>query len=257
MQSIVDAEHAQTPAAQTWPPVHTRPHAPQLVLSLMRFTQVPAQSVCPVGHTQTPIAHDCPPEHARPHVPHDVLVAVRLVSQPLAGLLSQLPKPALHAPIAQVPEAQVADALANTHGRPHAPQWLASLAKFTSQPLAGLLSQLPKPALHAIETHAPPAHVGIPLVRLQTRPHMPQLRASVAVVDSQPLVVMPSQSASPVAQSVPTMHVPEAQKAVRPVGAAQRLAQRPHDDESVRRSVSQPLVALPSQSPKPVAHDRS
>ncbi len=142
-QSTVPDAHEHAPDAQACPPEHARPHAPQLALSLCRFTHTPAHSICPDGHTHAPVTHDCPPVHARPHAPQLVLVAVRLVSQPLAGLLSQLPKPAMHVPSAHDPDAHVAVALAKTQRWPHAPQWLTSLAKVTSQPLVTLPSQLP------------------------------------------------------------------------------------------------------------------
>jgi hypothetical protein len=66
----------------------------------------------------------------------------RLVSQPLALLPSQLPQPALQAPIWQVPELQSAEALAKEQGVPQAPQ-LVSVFRGVSQPLALLPSQLP------------------------------------------------------------------------------------------------------------------
>ncbi len=82
---------------------------------------------------------------------------------------------------------------------------------------------------------------------------MPQLRESDATADSHPLALSPSQSARPVEHAGPTMHAPATHVAVRPAGAVQTFPQRPHDDESVRVSTSQPFDAAESQSAKPVA----
>jgi hypothetical protein len=77
-----------------------------------------------------------------------------------------------------------------------------------SQPLATFASQLPKPAPQLIP-HAPFVHVDDPLVALQTFMQAPQLDVFVAVLISQPFVLLPSQLAN-----VPThdviSHVPVA-----------------------------------------------
>jgi hypothetical protein len=70
---------------------------------------------------------------------------------------------------------------------------------------------------------------------------------SVAVFTSQPLEGSPSQSAKPVAQVV-TAHALAAQVAVA-LGSAHARPHAPQLAALVRRSVSQPLPAAPSQSP--------
>ena len=79
--------------------------------------------------------------------------------------------------------------------------------------------------------------------------HAPQLALSVRVSTSQPLAGLRSQSAKPVAQAI-TAQAPTAQVAVA-LGSAHTRPQAPQLDALVLRSVSQPLVARPSQSPKP------
>jgi hypothetical protein len=79
--------------------------------------------------------------HGAPHAPQSVVVASD-VSQPVASLPSQLPKPAVHAPMAQVPVAQVALANARPQLDPQPPQ-LTSVVSGVSQPLPGTRSQSP------------------------------------------------------------------------------------------------------------------
>ena len=74
---------------------------------------------------------------------------------------------------------------------PHAPQLVVVLSG-ASQPLLTSVSQLPHPALHAIE-HVLSVHDGTPLVLLQALPHVPQLPTFVCVLTSQPLASVASQ----------------------------------------------------------------
>jgi hypothetical protein len=67
--------------------------------------------------------------------------------------------PVEHAPSTQVPAEQLADAKANEHARPHAPQFAVDVASVVSQPFSALPSQLPKPAVQAPMTHVPLLHV--------------------------------------------------------------------------------------------------
>ena len=53
--------------------------------------------------------------------------------------------------------------------------------------------QLVVPVGHT-RRHAPAEHAPVPLDGLQVRPHAPQLATDVAVLVSQPLLVVPSQS---------------------------------------------------------------
>ena len=88
--------------------------------------------------------------HATPQpLQFNALVLV-LVSQPLAALLSQLQKPATQL-IPQTPRVQVAVPLVVSQALPQALQCAGVASRSTSQPLATLLSQLPKPTLQAIE----------------------------------------------------------------------------------------------------------
>jgi hypothetical protein len=112
--------------------------------------------------------------HARPHIPQWATFVRVSTSHPLAGLLSQLPKPAVQLATVHVPLAQLSLALGRLHARPHAPQWAAVVARAVSQPLAGLLSQLPKPAVQLATVHAPFAQPSLVLGRLHARPHIPQ-----------------------------------------------------------------------------------
>ena len=82
-------------------------------------------------------------------------------------------------------------------------------------------------------------------------PHAPQLALSVRVSTSHPLAGLRSQSAKPAAQ-VATAHAPTVQVAVA-LGSAQVRPHAPQLASVVPRSVSQPLDAAPSQSPKPAA----
>ena len=124
------------------------------------------------------------------------------------------------------------------------------VANSTSQPLAALPSQLPKPALQAMVVQLPPAQVGAPLVLLHATPQRPQLRASVASVVSQ--LPLPSQSAVPPPQML-RPHTPATQVGVRPVMVGQMVPQARQLVVSVLRLVSQPLLGSRSQSPKPAA----
>jgi hypothetical protein len=87
--------------------------------------------------------HDFAPVHVTPQPPQLPLV-LRLVSQPLAALPSQFPKPALHEAMAHEPLAQVAVALVREHATPQPPQFASELSA-VSQPLAGIPSQSAKP----------------------------------------------------------------------------------------------------------------
>jgi hypothetical protein len=49
--------------------VQTVPHAPQLVLLVLRLTHNPLQSERPVGHVHVPLTQLVPPWQALPHDP--------------------------------------------------------------------------------------------------------------------------------------------------------------------------------------------
>jgi hypothetical protein len=63
-----------TPAWHELPAVHTVPHAPQLLLFVIRSTHMPEQLICPeighIGATHAPAEHTgVAPEHAVVHEP--------------------------------------------------------------------------------------------------------------------------------------------------------------------------------------------
>jgi hypothetical protein len=89
---------------------------------------------------------------------------------------------------------QVAVPLVLLHTVPHAPQLAVFVLVLISQPLAAELSQLAKPALHAI-WQVPALHVAVPLVVEHLVLHALQLLMSVFRLTSQPLAALPSQSA--------------------------------------------------------------
>ena len=67
------------------------------------------------------------------------------------------------------------------------PQWPLSVAVSTSQPVAGLLSQLALGGLHTGFVHLPPMHPSTPPVMLHGMPQPPQFPTLVFVSISQPL----------------------------------------------------------------------
>ncbi len=93
------------------------------------------------------------------------------------GIGAGAPGPDEHAPAAQVWPA--------LHARPHAPQFLASLASVASHPFDETASQSPKPALQVNE-HAPALQRGAALVApghaevLDPRPSALHVRRVVA-----------------------------------------------------------------------------
>ena len=123
---------------------------------------------------------------------------------------------------------------------PHAPQWAAVL-RASSQPVAGMSSQSPKPMLQ-VNPHTLLAQVVVALERAgQTVAHVPQLLTSLVVLISQPLVrLLASQSAKPTVQ-VPVQLPPEH-------AAAMLLPEHippvhdPHCVIEVLVSTSQPLL---------------
>jgi hypothetical protein len=149
--------------------------------------------------------------------------------------------------MAQAPVAQVAVALGSTQLRPQVPQFEALTWVLTSQPLAGLLSQSPKPAAQRTTVHIPPAQpLAATLVSAHTAPHALQLAGSMAVLAQY------ADGPSPQVRSGAPHTVPQT-LAEQTVPAAQAIPHPPQLALSLRRSTSQPLAALPSQSRKPRA----
>src|SRR4029079_6708467 len=131
-----------------------------------------------------------------------------LVSQPLAALVSQLPKPALQVPSVQLPPGQVSLAFARSHSTPQLPQ-LAVVVSEVSQPFPVLPSQSPRPGEQPEIPHVPFTQFGVPPVAEQMLPQVPQLVMSVLRVLSQPFVALPSQLLKPALQA-PSVQVPVA-----------------------------------------------
>ncbi|MBI5518037.1 MAG: hypothetical protein HY909_29975 [Deltaproteobacteria bacterium] len=136
------------------------------------------------------------------------------------------------------------------HVLPHPPQCAALVRVSASQPLPGFPSQFPK-FVAQVKPQAPPAQVAEAFEGTgHAFPQPPQCAAVVRVSVSQPLPRSESQSPKLVLQVM--AQATRAQPGVALARAGHTLPQAPQFDTSVR-SASQPLVATPSQSPRPVA----
>jgi hypothetical protein len=184
--------------------------------------------------------------HAAPHAPQCTGLLVVLVSHPLLPTPSQLPQPALH-PGVQTPARHEVLPLGFEHDVAQLPQWFTSEPSVASQPLFGFASQLPNPPLH-VGTHCPEVQTVVPLSFEHAVPHAPQLAALLCVLDSHPLLGLPSQLANPGAQvgtQAPPLHV------VAPLAFEHATAHVPQC-ATVSSCASQPFsCALPSQLPQP------
>ena len=116
-------------------------------------------------------------------------------SQPLLVFASHVEKPGLQLLNWQDPVAQDVDALVREQVAPQAPQSVL-VVRLVSHPFVWLPSQLAKPELQDAMLQEPVAHVAVALVRAQAAPHEPQLLSELSEA-SQPLVLLPSQLASP------------------------------------------------------------
>jgi hypothetical protein len=253
----------QTPVVQVVDPlafVQALPHAPQFdtevfVLASQPVDASPSQLPKPVLQAIVHAPREQPadpfvPLQTVPHAPQfDTFVSV-LVSQPLFGLLSQLPKPELHVPSVQVPLTQVSLAFARLQTAPHAPQFARLVFVLVSQPLPELPSQSPRPGLHVDTPQTAPTQFGVPPEAGHTLPHVLQLLTSEFVFVSQPLFGLPSQFLNP-EEHVGTQAPPV--QAVVPFVLVHWTPQAPQLD-TVVIAVSQPLRALPSQLPNPALH---
>ncbi len=252
------------PAAHTALPLegvgHTVPQAPQWersvrVLTSQPLLALPSQSAKPALQLATPHtpAAQLPVAlaglHAMPQPPQWARALRVFTSQPSASMALQSAKPSEHAPRVQTPAVQTAAPLAGAgHAPPQRPQWAALLRVLTSQPLAAIPSQSPKPVSQDATVHAPAAHPATPLVAEQAVPHAPQWLVVTASSTSQPLAASPSQSAKPASQV--KVHAPIAQALLAWARAGHATPQPPQWLVLVRVSTSQPLAAMPSQSPK-------
>jgi hypothetical protein len=148
--------------------------------------------------------------------------------------------------------AQTPVALAGAHARPQAPQLPAEVCKSVSQPSVSNVLQSPNPVLQVPSPHVPMAQTPVALAGAHACPQAPQLSLDVRKSVSQPLAGLPSQSPKFGEQTKP--HPPAEQTRVALVRLGQAVWQVPQWSTETRRSVSQPLVELPSQSPKPALH---
>jgi len=243
----------------TWPEGQARPQAPQWFWETRVSISQPSsgvvlQSAKPVLQAieQRPAAQRGvawgPATQGARQAPQFSVSVLRSDSQPLATLPSQSPRPpaqvVVHTPREHMPMPQE---------RPQVPQFAPLVSVFTSQPFMGFMSQSAKPAAHVTTVQAPAAQpCSATLSSAQALPQRPQCWALVAVLVSQPVVESPSQSPKP------ALHVSIAQALIRHAADALRTVQvrrqAPQFIPSERASVSQPLVASPSQSTNPSAH---
>ncbi len=253
----VEQEMSQEPSTHEADPLtllHTLPHVPQLLVVVVSVSHPAAdvQSPKPVTQTmsQVPTSQMAVPLtllHTVPHAPQWLVFVLVLVSQPLAWLLSQLPRPGRHDATWQVAELQAQFAFRPVHWVPHAPQLLV-VERLVSHPSVSLLVlQSPQPASQA-PVQDPLVHTaeGTWLV-LQALLHPPQWAVVVRMFVSQPGTDV-LQSAKPVAHpvdwQVPVEHDSPA------LGMSQGTPQPPQL-VNVVRDVSQPSAGLLLQSPHP------
>ncbi|MBI5518036.1 MAG: hypothetical protein HY909_29970 [Deltaproteobacteria bacterium] len=243
----------QLPPEQTWPERQVRPHIPQLpgslpVLVSQPLAATPSQSPKPALQAPTaqrPAAQDAVAfarEHTRPQAPQCIADVCTLVSQPVEAIRSQSPKPEAQLCAMHVPARHAAvEVLASAQRVPHIPQLpgsLSVLAQYAPGPAPQVASGAAQLAAQAPDAHTCPA-----AQRIEQRPQLPR---SDSVLTSQPSTGIPLQSAKP-GRQLPTLHTPARHDAV-PFGGAQARPQPPQCASLVRVSVSQPLVATPSQS---------
>jgi hypothetical protein len=247
----------QVPPLHTCPEGHALPQRPQLPFETRVSISHPSlatrlQSAKPMLHTRphTPpvqVAIDRGPDtHDRRHPPQLNTSVESVASQPLLRSPSQFPRPSPQV-VVHTPRAQVA----MPHPLLQRPQWVLLSSVFTSHPLSAMPSQSAKPGSQRAIVQAPIAQPAIALARRHARPHMPQLSASAAVLDSHPVVGSMSQSAKPALHRsmahAPIEHVPSALR------GAHARAHTPQWVLLARRSVSQPFAVFMSQSPKPTS----
>ncbi len=159
--TVVDVMHA--PATHRWVVPHAVAQPPQCAASepvfvSHPFPDRPSQSAHPdaqVPITHTPAAHVAlalAKLHAVAHDPQCPTVSVRLVSQPLAGRLSQSPQPVSHAPSAHTPRSHRAAPCENVQTLSHRPQAVGSVPVKTHRPLQSVC-----PVGHTV-WHTPAEH---------------------------------------------------------------------------------------------------
>jgi hypothetical protein len=148
----------------------------------------------------------------------------------------------VHAPAEQPLEAT----LESAQSAPQAPQFAGSMAVLAQK------ADEPIPQVRRGEAqvvpHAPPEQTW---PAAQARPQAPQLVLSLRVSTSHPSAGLALQSAKPAAQAA-MAQAPAVQVEVA-LGRVHTRPQAPQLEALALRSISQPLVEAPSQSPKPPA----
>jgi hypothetical protein len=125
----------------------------------------PLQSPYGLVHDETPhtpaTQFGVPPDtgHTCPQLPQLLMLVAVLVSQPLFGFPSQLPKPELQAGT-HTPAVHAFVPFAAVHATPHAPQFVAVLIG-VSQPFFGSPSQFAYPAAQT-GAHTPALQLVVP-----------------------------------------------------------------------------------------------
>jgi hypothetical protein len=226
-----------------------------LARSLRVSAQTPPQISAGAEQAQEPPLQVSAPAQARPQPPQLVRVPHRSASQSWETSPSQSPQPGSQAARPQALVEQVPSRwFAPGQALPQVPQLATLESRSVSQPFAAFPSQLPQPVAHAATPHVPPVHPAVPWATAgQVLPQVPQLAAVVTRSVSHPLTALPSQFPQP-AVHVAMPHAPPVHPAVPWATAGQVLPHVPQLAAAVSRFVSQPLAALPSQLPQPVAH---
>jgi hypothetical protein len=167
-------------------------------------------------------------------------------SQPVVAMPSQSAKPGVHAATPHTEAAHAGVALGRRQIAPHAPQWFGSDPSNDSQPLVGMPSQSPRPALQ-VEAHCPITQLAAASVRAgHPAPQAPQCAALDASSTSQPLLGSLSQSPKPALHA--TRHRPPSQRPTALAPATQAIPQAPQCWLFDASSASHPVAGSLSQS---------
>lgn len=139
-----------------------------------------------------------------------------------------------------------------THAIPQPPQCAELVSVLASQPFIALPSQFAKPVLHAPSVHVLAAQLAAALGREHAAPHAPQCASVFVVLVSQPLTALPSQLPKPMLHA-PSVQLPVVHDAAA-LGREHTIPHAPQWLVLLLVLVSQPLLSVPSQSPKPALH---
>lgn len=110
-----------------------------------------------------------------PHAPQFAELFVVAVSQPFEPFASQFPKLAAQVML-HTPDVQNANPFVVLQPSPQAPQFLALVSVFASQPLDATPSQSANGGKHDEISHVPVVHVVLAFGSTHTCPHEPQFR---------------------------------------------------------------------------------